>query len=469
MNILHNYTFFTKNVLFQASFPFEVNFNFLFRLLKEKQEHEDRNNSAPASVPTSCPSSAKSPPASEEPVGSGLPLLQRVLLLKNKDEPPGHSCSQPTSPTTATPTTTVSRSSISLPATSSKPSTISSITHRISFRDRLKLHKDINKELTIRESKESRDLKDPSEITDPSSQRSDSVSDSEKSEPPWSKLKKAAIVRDTSDPSTIPSCSTSVKSRTGKDSVSKNKPSLLTLNRETKNYHSIDDLSPEYGGLPFVKKLKILNERQKLAELESEIKKRSFSLDIPDTQQNPKDDTLTRSHSEGSKMHEDRLTPGNTLLTAQLSPSPIHSSSESNETPERRNLKSILKKLSEDVQVPSLMPPRIDSSELKKLMRAPTIEGYAARHSKLAKSVTFNRDTLPSPPASMNTLGASQNLYPPPNSPSGNGFDDTRKQEEENKLQELEKCGIQLLSAKANQLKILKGKSDNILTILSRI
>ncbi|GLG99238.1 Cyclic nucleotide-gated olfactory channel [Gryllus bimaculatus] len=31
-------------------------------------------------------------------------------------------------------------------------------------------------------------------------------------------------------------------------------------------------------------------------------------------------------------------------------------------------------------------------------MRAPTIEGYAARHSKLTKSVTFNRDTLSSPP-----------------------------------------------------------------------
>lgn len=32
-------------------------------------------------------------------------------------------------------------------------------------------------------------------------------------------------------------------------------------------------------------------------------------------------------------------------------------------------------------------------------MRAQTFEGYAARHSKLLKSVTFNRDTLQSPPA----------------------------------------------------------------------
>lgn len=38
--------------------------------------------------------------------------------------------------------------------------------------------------------------------------------------------------------------------------------------------------------------------------------------------------------------------------------------------------------------------------DIKKLMRAPTVEGYAARHTKLTKSVTFNRDTLQSPPAS---------------------------------------------------------------------
>lgn len=368
----------------------------------------------------------------------------------------GLSRSQPTSPTTTTVTTTTSRSSISLPTSSLKLSTVTSLGHKISFRDRLKLHKDVNKELTIRESKESRDLKDPSEITEPSSIRSDSVSDNEKTEPPWSRLKKAAIVRDTSDPSITPSCSSSVKPRdkSAKDAVPKTKPSLL-ITRETKNYRSIDDLSPEYGGLPFVKKLKILNERQKLAELESEIKKRSFSLDIPDTQQNSKDDTLTRSHSEGSKMHEDKLSQGNTLLTAQLSPSPNHSSTESNETIERRNLKSILKKLSEEVQIPSVTPPKIDSSELRILMRAPTIEGYAARHSKLSKSVTFNRDTLSSPPSSVNVTAPH---FPPSNSPSGNGFDDTRKQEEENKMQELEKYGLQLLSTKTNQLKLLKGK-----------
>lgn len=38
------------------------------------------------------------------------------------------------------------------------------------------------------------------------------------------------------------------------------------------------------------------------------------------------------------------------------------------------------------------------TAELRKLMRAPTLEGYAARHSKLSKSVTFNKYTLQSPP-----------------------------------------------------------------------
>lgn len=34
------------------------------------------------------------------------------------------------------------------------------------------------------------------------------------------------------------------------------------------------------------------------------------------------------------------------------------------------------------------------STEFRQLLRAQTIEGYAARHSKLAKSVTFDRETI---------------------------------------------------------------------------
>ncbi|KPJ07787.1 Cyclic nucleotide-gated cation channel alpha-3 [Papilio machaon] len=157
---------------------------------------------------------------------------------------------------------------------------------------------------------------------------------------------------------------------------------------KAKKYKSIDDLSPEYGGLPFVKKLKILNERQKLAELERVVKFRSSSLDCASSSEDLLCDTLTRSHSEGSTMYKRKFKRKSTDSSG---------SHESNETLERRTLKSILKKLSEDV-TPVQSPER--SNELRKLIRAPTIEGYAARHSKFAKSVTFHRHTLPSPPAS---------------------------------------------------------------------
>lgn len=148
---------------------------------------------------------------------------------------------------------------------------------KLSFRGRFKLHKDANKGQTISESKELGDLpsSEPStQVTSASVSVSDVIDKS--ADPPWMKLKKAAIVRDTT--SAEHSASTSARES---PNGTRGKPSMLVLSRETKQYRSIDDLSPEYGGLPFVKKLKILNERQKLEELESEIKKRSFSLDIP--------------------------------------------------------------------------------------------------------------------------------------------------------------------------------------------
>ncbi|CAG5049597.1 unnamed protein product [Parnassius apollo] len=158
---------------------------------------------------------------------------------------------------------------------------------------------------------------------------------------------------------------------------------------KSKKYKSIDDLSPEYGGLPFVKKLKILNERQKLAALEKVVKFRSSSLDYASSSEDLLCDTLTRSNSEGSTMDKRRFKRKSTDSSG---------SQESNETLERRTLKSILKKLSEDA-TPVQSPER--SRELKKLIRAPTLEGYAVRHSKFAKSVTFHRHTLPSPPTSV--------------------------------------------------------------------
>ncbi|XP_039298322.1 uncharacterized protein LOC111055791 isoform X2 [Nilaparvata lugens] len=95
-------------------------------------------------------------------------------------------------------------------------------------------------------------------------------------------------------------------------------------------------------------------------------------------------------------------------------------SPESNETAERQNLKSILKKLSSssllqgnsDEDNGASPPVAQNGCELKKLMRAQTVEGYAARHSKLTKSVTFNRDTLQSPPHEDSTTPGSQFHFP---------------------------------------------------------
>lgn len=100
-----------------------------------------------------------------------------------------------------------------------------------------------------------------------------------------------------------------------------------------------------------------------------------------------------------------------------------------NETLERRNLKSILKKLSassrtgsSETSATSTPDREAATAELKRLMRAPTIEGYAARHSKLSKSVTFNKYTLQSPPSEQavpqsHSLPESQDQppLPPPN------------------------------------------------------
>lgn len=183
--------------------------------------------------------------------------------------------------------------------------------------------------------------------------------------------------------------------------VDTRKSSSMALLPRVKKYRSIDDLSPEYGGLPFVKKLKILNERQKLAELEKVVKFRSSSLDCTSSSEDLLGDTLTRSHSEGSTMDKRKFKRKSTDSVG---------SHGSNETLERRTLKSILKKLSEDV-TPADSPER--SNELKKLIRAPTLEGFAARHSKFSKSVTFQRHTLPSPPSSA-PADSKANMFPMP-------------------------------------------------------
>ncbi|KAK6642142.1 hypothetical protein RUM44_013865 [Polyplax serrata] len=196
-----------------------------------------------------------------------------------------------------------------------------------------------------------------------------------------------------------------------------------------RKYDSISDLSPEYSGLPFVKKLKILNERQKLAELEKELIVRSASLDVPERESNTTGGVLTRSQSEASTIEMRSNRDIMSKIRESLLPEKEYSeesmvSPESNETMERRHLKSILKKLSaegstsDEDQSFKMESKKRDNAELKKLLRAPTIEGYAARHKKLTKSVTFDRDTLSSPPepetmASATPLEGAGNGLPP--------------------------------------------------------
>lgn len=173
-----------------------------------------------------------------------------------------------------------------------------------------------------------------------------------------------------------------------------------------KNYRSVDDLSPEFNCLPFVKKLKILNERQKLAELEFAIKSRSLSYESGDQSHEP----LIRSQSEGSAITRTKTAATMTSNTMIVTIAPLNVPStmqspispESNETLERRELKSILKKMSEDKHGVSSRSGGAEQ-DYKHLMHEPTVEGYVARHSKLMKSVTFD-STLSSPPNSAHKI-----------------------------------------------------------------
>ncbi|KAG5681433.1 hypothetical protein PVAND_010869 [Polypedilum vanderplanki] len=200
----------------------------------------------------------------------------------------------------------------------------------------------------------------------------------------------------------------------------KHKPKPIKL-REPKCYRSVDDLSPEYSGLPFVKKLKILNERQKLAELESVMQTRSLSLDCTDSStSNEMIEVLTRSQSEASCMIRPRigglLAPTYSAQHHSLPPkSPL--SPESNETLERKKLKSILKKLSEDrlSQNVSNVKSQGERQEMKRLMRAQTLEG-PPRTSTLTEEPeeTFQKFS----PSPSTPILSSFSSYPPVFSPT---------------------------------------------------
>lgn len=104
-----------------------------------------------------------------------------------------------------------------------------------------------------------------------------------------------------------------------------------------------------------------------------------------------------KMHAASSPTAEKKDDEGSSSSSSSSTPSPPEL--DSTETPERRNLKSILKRLakSEDAgdaegKVGGDVAMRMRDE--RKLMKAPTIEGYAARHRKFAKNVTFHRQAV---------------------------------------------------------------------------
>lgn len=173
-------------------------------------------------------------------------------------------------------------------------------------------------------------------------------------------------------------------------------------------------------GLPFVKRLKILNERQKLAELEENVFVRSCSLDSSKGMSGGREgNVLMRSLSEATATEISLRSKGNLHKDADniysLPATFKHSdlpSPESCETLERRMLKSILKrissgscKISDILGCPEQGDGDVISNDvqlLRRLMNAQTVQGYVARHSTFEKSMT-GQSTLRSPPSSTQT------------------------------------------------------------------
>ncbi|XP_043267076.1 uncharacterized protein Cngl isoform X2 [Venturia canescens] len=324
------------------------------RLLKEKQDREENKKLMETPVQASEPSQCSLEPLN--PMNQNLPLLQRILLLKAKTE---------------------TENIVGKEATVKEPL----LPKKVIIEEPSNGHQKNQPTITIVEAV----TKSPS-----FSVNNENSSIAKK---PWAMLKDASLtVKDAVSPQRSPPTR-----------IPQHKQSLVHIRQRTKMYASVDDLSPEYCGLPFVKKLKILNERQKLAELERAV--RSSSLDCGENAEAEFDGNLTRSHSEACAIEYtrrlDKFNKARCSLTSQSDPL-----SPEDETLERRNLKSILKKLSagsktdnSETSTASIPDREKVTMEFKKLMRAPTIEGYAARHSQFSKSVTFNKYTLHSPPS----------------------------------------------------------------------
>lgn len=161
-------------------------------------------------------------------------------------------------------------------------------------------------------------------------------------------------------------------------------------NRSSRDYNSIDDLSPEYTVLPFVKRLKILNERQKIVELQKALTTTATSM-ASGTSGDRGSTTIAPTQNSSASSSQIPATEGDKAALV---------AAECNETPERVCLKKMLKSASRKEM---LLPQ--DKSHRMKLLRSQTVEGYAIRHSNFTKlnhqRVKNNHkiaQTMPSPP-----------------------------------------------------------------------
>ncbi|XP_054087020.1 uncharacterized protein LOC105215046 isoform X2 [Zeugodacus cucurbitae] len=432
------------------------------RLLKEKQDREEK--AAKAITPQISPphvhiANTLSPQESiqeelETEVNEALPLMQRLQMLKNKQETTTNSDVKPAvkhnPPVTLKQKIQMLNFAVATKAdpTDNKSKDEKSTTGDIGQQQpgkTLDVQKHIKRDLGAI-NKSSKAVSGMSlKLIKPSINTSSERSDSDMSIKPWSKLKLATIISTSynnlakfspgdsdTEAKTCSSTETSQTPDQGPAVLTATTTSTNTLhsatastlntnlsqetkilenirkhtksssanhaNESRKSYHSVFDLSPEYSGLPFVKRLKILNERQKLEELEKALQIRSFSLDSSKiNSQLAVPEPLYRCFSDVSEMYSQLFTAyessssnsTNTSLSNNnnerkdkyIPPAYLPLSPEQNETSERQKLKCILQKLrhSSEEYKTGVQSGNEDSCAKekpnKRLLREPTLEG----------------------------------------------------------------------------------------------
>lgn len=224
------------------------------------------------------------PPIS--PLGAGLPLLSRLRLLKEKQD------REERKTLMEVPHQLPEQTQVSVETQHTTPH-LPLLQRILMMKSKSDLEAPVEREPIAKEPLLTKAILEENELDQRQSPGSDGIeierlattsTDSGAFRKPWNVLKDASLKKDVSPQRSPPTKRLQLKQ------------SLTHIRQQEKMYASVDDLSPEYCGLPFVKKLKILNERQKLAELEKAV--RSSSLDCGENAEAEFDGNLTRSHSE---------------------------------------------------------------------------------------------------------------------------------------------------------------------------